>query len=519
MSDPTATADLLRSYAHINDPFPKPILASWMGGQDVAAGEEILSRAGIPTFPYPDTAARMFGYMWRYTYNLRALYETPAMPRESDSETGDGAPDRAASEKILTAVRRAGRTLLTEQESKSLLAAYRIPTVPTHVATTADQAARAASDIGYPVVLKLHSTTITHKTDVGGVKLNLPNAAAVQQAFADIQKSVLAAAGPGAFEGVTVQPMIRRDDAYELILGSSVDPQFGPVLLFGAGGQLVEIFKDKSLGLPPLNATLARRMMEQTKIYKALHGVRGRKPVDLPALEQLLVSFSQLVVEQPWIKEIDVNPLLASAERLVALDARVVLHESTTREEKLPKPAIRPYPLQYVWPWTTKDGTSVIIRPIRPEDEPLLVQFHRTLSERTVRLRYFAPLKLDARTTHERLIRVCFNDYDRELALVVERQDPRTRQREIVAIGRLSKVPHRNEAELAALVSDLVQNRGIGTELIRRLVTIAREEKLTRLTADLLPENIEMRRVFEKSGFEFTGALGEPTLRAQLVLS
>src|SRR6185503_4444847 len=160
-----------------------------------------------------------------------------------------------------------------------------------------------------------------------------------------IRQSVLAAAGPDAFEGVTVQPMIRRDDAYELILGSSVDPQFGPVLLFGACGQLVEVFKDRSLGLPPLNATLARRMMEQTRIYKALHGVRGRKPVDLPALEQLLVSFSQLVVEQPWIKEIDVNPLLASAERLVALDARVVLHDVKISQEQLPKPAIRPYPL------------------------------------------------------------------------------------------------------------------------------------------------------------------------------
>jgi acetyltransferase len=515
MSEPGRTAELLQQYARIGEPFPKPVLASWMGGQDVQAGEEILSRSGIPTFPYPDTAARMFSYMWRYTYNLHGLYETPAMQPDSAA----GTPDRAAAEKMLAAVRGAGRSLLTEEESKSLLAAYRIPTVPTHVAATADLAVRAADQFGYPVVLKLHSTSITHKTDVGGVKLNLPNQAAVRQAFAEIRQGVLAAAGSDAFRGVTVQPMIRREDAYELIIGSSIDPQFGPVLLFGTGGQLVEVFKDRSLALPPLNATLARRMIEQTKIFKALQGVRGRKAVDLPALEQLLVRFAQLVVERPWIKEIDINPLLASADRLVALDARVVLHDPHTTEDHLPKPAIRPYPLQYVWSWKTKDGVPLTIRPIRPEDEPLLVEFHRTLSERTVRLRYFAPLKLDLRTTHERLIRVCFNDYDRELALVVERQDPHTRQRQIVAIGRLSRIRNRNEAELAVLVSDLMQNRGIGTELTRCLVSVARQENLARVTANLLPENLEMRRVFEKAGFRLAGEIGEPTLRAELRLA
>ena len=206
-------------------------------------------------------------------------------------------------------------------------------------------------------------------------------------------------------------------DGYELIVGSSLDPQFGPVLLFGTGGQLVEVFKDRSLALPPLNTTLARRMMEHTKIYTALRGVRGRHSVDIAALEQLMVRFSHLVVEQKWIKEIDINPLLASPERLLALDARVIVHEIDARVCDIPRPAIRPYPTQYISPWTDEDGTQIIIRPIRPEDEPLLVKFHGTLSERSVSLRYFHAMKFTARVAHERLTRICFIDYDREMAL------------------------------------------------------------------------------------------------------
>ena len=247
----------------------------------------------------------------------------------------------------------------------------------------------------------------------------------MRRAWNSIATSVEKRAGKEHFLGVTVQPMIDLN-GYELIIGSSPDPQFGPVLLFGAGGQLVEVFKDRSLALPPLNVTLARRLMEQTLIYQALKGVRGRKPVNLAALEELLVRFSQLVVEQPWIAEININPLLASSERLIALDARVVLHGKQMTQDKLPAPAIRPYPAQYVGPWTLKTGAKVIIRPIRPEDEPVMVKFHETLSEESVYYRYFTQLKLDQRIAHERLTRMCFTDYDREIPLVAEHQDPKT---------------------------------------------------------------------------------------------
>ena len=215
-----------------------------------------------------------------------------------------------------------------------MLAAYGIPTVETRIAVTEDEAVKAAEEIGFPVVLKLHSLTITHKTDVGGVLLNLRDAEAVRKGFQGIKTSVTEKAGAEHFQGVTVQPMVKLD-GYELIIGSSLDSQFGPVMLFGTGGQLVEVFKDRALALPPLNSTLARRLMEQTKIFKALKGVRGRKPVDIEALEELLVRFSQLVVEQRWIKEIDINPLLASSDHLLALDARVVLHGPEMTEEQV----------------------------------------------------------------------------------------------------------------------------------------------------------------------------------------
>jgi acetyltransferase len=290
------------------------------------------------------------------------------------------------------------------------------------------------------------------------------------------------------------------------------------VILFGSGGQLVEVYRDRALALPPLNTTLAQRMMEQTRIYPALKGVRGRKPVDLVALEHLLVRFSQLVLEQPWISEIDINPLLASPERLLALDARVVLHGPAVTLDQLPKPAIRPYPLHYVLPWTMKDGTQVTIRPIRPEDEPLMVKFHETLSDRSVYLRYFCSLSLSRRVAHERLLRICFGDYDREMALVAERTDPATGERQIMGVGRMTKLHASNEAEVAVLVSDRFQKLGLGHELLRRVVEIARDEKLSSVSAEMLMDNIAMQIVMKRLGFRVRTSGDMSSVRAFLNL-
>lgn len=493
MTDPAQIAERLKPYAQ---QYGKPVLASWMGADSIAAGKAALNSAGIPTFPYPDTAARAFTYMWRYTYNLRGLYETPTLADQSEMES----TSRNQVGQIIQNARRQGRVLLNELESKVLLSLYGIPTVETRDAASEDEAATIASELGFPVVLKVFSGTITHKTDVGGVKLNLQDEAAVRSAYRAIKSSVAEKAGSDQFSGVTVQPMVKLD-GYELILGSSVDPQFGPVVLFGSGGQLVEVYRDRALGLPPLNTTLAQRMMEQTRIFTALKGVRGRKPVNMEALEQLLVRFSQLVLEQRWIAEIDINPLLASPERLLALDARIVLHGPNVTLEQLPKPAIRPYPLQYVSTWTMKDGNQVTIRPIRPEDEPLMVKFHETLSDRSVYLRYFCTLSLSRRVAHERLLRICFGDYDREIALVAEHTDPATGERRIMAVGRLNKLHGKNEAEVAVLVSDHYQGLGLGNELLRRAIQIARDEKLSEVSAEILPDNIAMQVIMKHHGF------------------
>jgi acetyltransferase len=510
MSDPTETARELQVYAKVAG---KPVLASWMGGAAVDLGEQILDRAGIPTFAYPDAAAQIFTLMWRSHYNLQALYETPSLPSRGELD----ASARESAEAIVAAAREQGRTVLTEVESKRILAAYGIPTVETRVATTEDEAVAHAETIGFPVVLKLHSLTITHKTDVGGVQLNLSGAEAVRAAYRAIESEVGRRAGAGHFQGVSVQPMVPLD-GYELIIGSSLDPQFGPVLLFGAGGQLVEVIEDRALGLPPLNTTLARRMIERTKLSRALRGVRGRRPVDPLALEQLLVRFSHLVVEQRGIAEIDINPLLASPERLLALDARVIVHDPTVGDASLPRLAIRPYPIQYVAPWTAIDGSRLVLRPIRPEDEPLLVAFHGTLSERSVSLRYFHAMKLSTRVAHERLTRICFIDYDRELALVADKTNPATGTHEILGVGRLCKVRGTDEAEFSLIVSDHFQRQGLGAALLSHLIRIGRDEKIARIFGTILPENAAMKHLCAKLGFGLTHLHDEPLILAQLDL-
>jgi acetyltransferase len=511
MTDPTQIAEQLKPLAKQEG---KPVLASWMGGVDVAAGEEILKRADIPTFPYPDTAARAFNYMWQYSYNLKGLYETPALPEDS----ADWARDRLLAQELIQNAHQQRRTVLTEVESKQVLSAYGIPVAKTVIARTPEEAIEAATGMGYPVVLKLYSQTITHKTDVGGVQLNLGTEDGVANAFRAIEAAVGEKAGAAQFHGVTVQSMIRLKDAYELIIGSSLDPQFGPVLLFGTGGQLVEVFRDRSLALPPLNTTLARRMMEQTKVYKALQGVRGRRPVDLSRLEMLLVRFSALVVEHRWIKEIDINPLLVSPDGLVALDARIVVHGAETMEDELPTTAIRPYPTHYVSPWVMRDATQVTIRPMRPEDEPAMVHFHESLSDRSVYYRYFHMMNLEQRARHERLMRTCFIDYDREMALVAERRKPETGEPEILGVGRMTKDYSANEAEVAIVISDQWQGRGLGTELLARLLLIAADEKLDRLTAEMLPENLSVMRICQKLGFSVKHSLEDEVVRAVFTL-
>lgn len=501
MTQPTETAVRLKSLYDrpAGYPYGKPVLASWMGGEAVEPGDQVLNQANIPTFAYPDLAAQAFYGMWQYHKRLQSLYETPRMLSYTEE---DEARIREITQ-MIQAARAGGRTLLTEFESKKVLAAYGIPTVETRLAKTVKEAVQVAQEIGFPVVLKLNSSTIVHKADVGGVRLDLADADEVRHAWRSMKDTVTRLYSTADFQGVTVQPMLQINQGFELILGSAPDEQFGPTLLFGTGGAMVEVFQDTVVGLPPLTTTLARRLMERTRIYNGLRGLHGRAPVDLEAVEAILVRFSYLVAFQPWIREIDINPLFVSPEQVTVLDARMILYGPEITKEDLPPLAIRPYPIRYIRSYTSKKGVEFTIRPILPEDEPKVAQFHTTLSERSVYLRYFRNINLDARIQHEQLARICFIDYDRDMVLVAERPNPETNEEEIVALGRLTKAHTTNEAEFAIIVSDDQQGQGLGTELLRRLLEYARDEGVARVVAYILAENRGMLAVSEKLGFQF----------------
>lgn len=525
MTDPTASAEAIKPFAQIR----KPLLAAWMGGAEVEVGANVLRNAGVPVFPYADQAVRMFDYLWRYSENLNALYETPALPLH---EVDDAARTRVHG--LIERARQAKRALLTEKESQEILAAYGIPFVETHLVTTAAQAVKAADALGYPVVLKLNTDQIVRKREYDGVILNITSANNVRATFRAVKNTITNLLGNEKFRGVLLQPMLNLREGYALHLGSMIDPQFGPVLRFGSEKRppapnverrftetslLADAhFRDDALGLPPLNTTLARRMMEKTRVHKILREAN----VNTDELEHTLARFSQLVVEQPWIQAIEIHPLMilppfasdaGGVTRVLALDARIVLHDAAQNEQQLPRPAIRPYPAQYVEPYNLKDGTPITIRPIRPEDESLLSHFHAKLSEQSVYLRYFHALNLSQRIAHERLARIATNDYDREIALVVERVTPPSlppngdgapateAERELLAVARLSRIQNTNDAEFAILIRDDMQKQGLGTTLLTKLIEIGRVEGVKRIVGEILPENIGMKRVTEKLGF------------------
>ncbi len=502
MTDPLGTAKALSSYSHFID---KPLLASWMGAAFVEEGINFLRQQGIPTFSYPDDAAGTFAVMWKQNDLVKLLYETPALIAQPEIEESK---KQAVIRTLFTQLKKDKRTLLTEYESKLLLKAYGIPVVETFIGKTEQEAVTYAEKIGYPIVLKVHSTTLTHKSDVGGVKLNLRHEEDVRAAYQEILKSV----GKEHFEGVSIQKMVKLS-GYELIVGSSVDPQFGPVVLFGAGGVLVEVLKDGALEIPPFTAVLARRLMERTKIYEALKGVRGKKEVDLKKIEEILIRFSKMVVELPQIKESDINPLIASPEGIIALDARIVLHDFSLSPETLPLPAIRPYPIQYVLKTTLKDGRSVTLRPIRPEDEPRFIAFHHALSNETIRSRYFEFMDLEKRIAHERLARICNCDYDRDITLVGE-----TTKAEIVSVARLSKIYGTTDAELKMTIIDAWQGKGLGRKMLTSLLEIGKKEGIQRIYANILQDNTGMLTLCKSLGFTMQPSVQNPAIiRAELL--
>ena len=491
VTKPTETAVELAKYAHIEG---KPVFASWMGGRDLEKGRQILREAGIPVFGSPDVAAKIFNYCWEYSSNLNQMYEEPRTPLH--------AADTQGASKIIEKALSEGRNLLTENESKQLLASYGIPVVQTVVCETVEKAQEVAEGMKYPVVVKLNSETITHKSDVGGVQLNIKDKEGVATAWNTIRNNLEKLGKLDGFQGVTVQRQLNLSDGYELIFGSNLDSQVGPVIVFGTGGTLVEVYKDSSMALPPLNTASARHCMEKTKIYKALKGVRGKKPCDLELLDQVFVRFSELIADQPWIKELDINPMLATPTDIIALDARVVLHAPGTPVEKLSRPSIRGYPHQYVSSFTTSQGVVCDVRPIRPDDETAMKSFEESLSEESVKAYMGESVCLETRKCHKRLAAICHPDFDRQVPLIALVDG------KIVGTARMSKLPLTKNARILVEVADSYQKQGLGKYLMEQCITIAKTEGVEKLTMKFFQENAGMTKLATAFGFEMVEQKG-----------
>jgi len=489
MTDPTATA---RELAELSAKTSKLVLAAWMGGASMAEGLRIMNGADVVGYPSPDNAVRAFMHLVSYSRNLRILHETPAeVPLSFELDR----KQRIASSKEII---KAAPPVMPSSSAKELLEVYGIPTARTIEATTAAKAAAAAKKLGFPVVLKVLSEQITHKTDVGGVELNIRDEVQVKAAFKRIKASAKKHCPDAVVEGVTVEPMISLENAHELIVGVKRDPTFGSVIMVGTGGTAAEVMKDRALGLPPLNERLCRRMLESLRTWPLLEGYRGRPGVDMDKLVETLIRFSYLVADHPKIGEFDINPLLVSPTATIALDARAMVSPARrVGKGAYPHLAISPYPEQYVTPTKTFDDRKVTLRPIKPEDEPLWLEMLNSCSPDSIRMRFFS---LISDFTHEMAVRYCVNDYDRELALVAEIEHEG--ERKLVGVGRLEADPDHHTAEFAVIIPDAWQRRGIGAALTDVLLRIAKDWGIREISAVTLPQNDRMLAIFKARKFK-----------------
>ena len=464
---------------------------------------KILQRSNIPSFATPEQAVSTFIYMHRHSQNLELLYQTPEeLP-----------PAQVNKDPLKAVIRRAfceRRAVLTLPESMRFLEAYKIPTVKTLVARTPEEAEKLASELGYPVVMKALSPQVSHKSTIEGVILNIWSPSETTSFFNELSSKVRSYSLDAEFQGVIIQPMV-REKGHEVLIGAKKDPQFGSVIVFGMGGIYAESFKDVSVGFPPLNQVLARRLVEDTAVFK--RALSSGQPFNLKVLEETLVKFSQLVTDFPEIKEIDINPLIVNERGAVAVDARIVIEwDRVMREvaEHSDKTLIASYPIKYVSTRTLRDGTEVVLRPIKAEDEGRYNELFKSLSPESMRFRFFQMMK---ELSHDALTRYCNLDYDREMAIVAELKSTK----QIIGAGRVIAEANGKVGEFAVLVGDRWQGLGIGSLLTDYIVTVAKDMRLERIFAYILSNNIKMLRLCEKKGFKLEN-LDEETAKASLSL-
>jgi len=500
VADPKNLADRM---IDLSKKSTKPIMVAFPGEESVYHARQILNRNDVPAYATPEEAVESYMYLYHYARNLQLLYETP---EELDIKTGT---NQEKLKKIVDKAKKENRTLLNEKESKEFIEMYGIKSTKPEVAKNEDEAVKISKKIGYPVVMKIYSPQITHKSDSGGVELNLDCEKSVRNSYKNMMKKIKEKEPKAKIEGVTIQKMIKNKGT-ELILGSKKDPIFGSAILFGMGGVYTELFKDRAIGFPPLNQVLAQRIIEETKAYKLLSGFRGISKIDMQKIYETLLNFSQLIIDHPEIKEIDINPLIATDEELVAVDARIILDK---------KPKIKPhlvistYPSKYIKKVKLKDGTEVLLRPIKPEDEYLWQDMFDSFSQETVRFRFFRIIK---ETPHEMRTRYCNIDYDREIGIVGEIKEKGKRR--LIGVSRIILTPGRDdEAEFAIVVSDKWHRLGLGSDFIDYTIEVAKDKNLKKLFGIVLKDNTPMLSLSKEKGFKITeGDPGEYNIEYDL---
>jgi acetyltransferase len=490
----TPASELAAAVVRLSKEKQKPILTVWMGEKGVAEARRLFAENSIPTYPTPEEAVKTYMYMYRYRRNLDLLYETP------EELPVDLMPPNSHLKLMVRKAIGEGKLLLSQADADKFLDAYNIPRLEGGFARNEEEALMVARRIGYPVVIKVVSQDVVHKSDVGGVVTGISSTEALAHEFAKLMDRVKVLKPGAKIDGVYVQRMVKGVD-YELILGSKKDRDFGAVLLFGSGGVGVELFRDFSIGLPPTNQVLARRMMEDTTIYRALHrGLRNKPPANLKSLEEAIVRFSGMITDFPEIAEVDINPLSIVEGKVYAVDVRILLDpKPVDRSTPYPHLVIMPYPTKYVVPWKLEDGTNVLLRPIRPEDEAIESEFINGLSEETSRYRFFNIVR---NLPHSDLVRFCNIDYDREMAIVAEVTEG-GRRREI-GVGRIISEPDQRRGEFAVVIADQYQAKGLGRKLVDMLINIAEEKHLEAIFGVVLKDNAPMLSLCKEMGFTVT---------------
>ncbi len=497
MTDPLGSARVIADAAEHSD---KPILACWMGDGHVREARQLLNSRNIPSFASPEGSVEAFGYLTSYHRNQRLLLQAPpplGELSEPDIEGADLIIDGALSER---------RTLLTMTESKAILKAFGIPVTLSIEVHSANEALVAAESLGFPVALKIISTELTHKTDVGGVRLNIGSAQAVRKTYNELVASVASKTGKH-YGSVAVERMQVSPTRRELLVGVARDPVFGPVISFGAGGTAVEIHRDRAIALPPINAFIARTLISRTRVSRMLDEYRGMPPVDMAALERVLGQISEMVCELPRVKELDINPLLVDENGVVAADARLVVEPQEPALDRYQHMAIHPYPHELVRRWQTADGDEITIRPIRPEDAEIEQAFVRNLSPTSKRFRFMQGMR---ELSPDMLVRFTQLDYDRELALIAVVQEGG--QEVEIAVARYAINPDGESCEFAVVVADEWQGRGVGSEVMRQLMAAAKDKGIKRIEGQVLKENAGMLALMRFLGFETEPSTDDPAV-------